>query len=105
MLVFFTQGVGMYLGYKLAAFKMGPVTDASKALGNAIGAGRGTEELSFAQQLGKMFSVNMPAVDPKLVADTALLWKNLWIFPAMIALGIAVLFLLAFWDRAVKNDD
>ncbi|MBU6326488.1 MAG: MFS transporter [Verrucomicrobia bacterium] len=105
MLVFFTQGVGMYLGYQLAASKMIPVTDASKALGNAIGAARGTEHLSFAQQLGKMFAVNMPKVDPKLVADTALLWKKFWLFPAMIALGIAVLFLLAFWDRAVKNDD
>jgi hypothetical protein len=95
----------MYLGYKLAAFKMTPVTDASKALGNAIGAARGTEDLSFAQQLGKMFAVNMPQVEPKLVADTALLWKNFWLFPAMIAGGIAVLFLLAFWDRAVKNDE
>jgi hypothetical protein len=52
-----------------------------------------------------MFAVNMPQVDPKLVAETALLWKNFWLFPAMISGGIAVLFLLAFRDRAAKKND
>lgn len=99
MLVFFTQGVGMYLGYKLAADKFTPVAQASDALATAITAGRQTEELSYAQQLGKMFSVNLPKVDGTLVDNAAALWHSYWLFPAALAMGIAVLFFVAFWDR------
>ncbi|GAA5483195.1 MFS transporter [Haloferula sargassicola] len=104
MLVFFTQGVGMFIGFKVAAAKLLPVTDPSAALAGEIGAARGEQTLTFAQQLGKMFAVTMPdAVNGDTLAAAATAWKGYWTLPAMMAGGIAVLFFLAFWDR--KKDD
>lgn len=105
MLVFFTQGVGMFVGYKLAADRFEPVTSASKALAGAIAEGKVAEKLSFAQQLGKMFAVNMPKVDSAILSNAATLWKTYWLFPAMLAGGIAVLFFVAFWDKSQKQGE
>jgi nucleoside transporter len=100
MLVFFTQGVGMFIGYGLAAKKMTPVEPASKALGAAISATNPTEKLSYAQQLGQMFAAEIPKVDATVYNTAAQLWKTYWLFPAMLAGGVALLFLMAFWDRS-----
>lgn len=105
MLVFFTQGVGMYVGYDLAADRFEPVTSASKALAGAIADGKVAEKLSFAQQLGKMFAVNMPKVDSAILTHASTLWKTYWLFPAMLAGGIAVLFFVAFWDKSQKQGE
>lgn len=106
MLVFFTQGIGMFLGFKFAAWKLEPVVDASGALSDEITAARGEQTLSFAQQLGKMFSVNMPdAVGEETLSTAAGLWKTYWTLPALMAAGIGVLFFLAFWDRTRGEAD
>lgn len=106
MLVFFTQGVGMYLGFRYADFKLGPVKEPSTALGDAITAARGEETLSYFQQLGKMFSVNMPAgVDGALLTQASNLWKDYWMLPAFMAAGIGVLFFAAFWDRTREGGE
>lgn len=100
MLVFFTQGVGMFLGFKFAAWKLGPVTGPSGELSAEIAAGRGEQTLTFGQQLGKMFAVSMPeAVGEGTLSTVSVLWKTYWTLPAIMAGAIGVLFLLAFWDR------
>jgi nucleoside transporter len=104
MLVFFTQGVGMYTGFWIAGMRLAPVKDPSTALGKAVDAARGTEPLTFAQGLGKMFSVDLPAsVDPPLFNQAAMVWKDYWMLPAMMAAGIAVLFFLLFRDDSMKD--
>jgi hypothetical protein len=123
MLVFFTQGVGMYIGYAIAfgVLYQGPSSlfgitvdfsswgdgvVSSVPLESAIKDLRGTETLSFFQQLAQMFSISLPAgVDSDLLKDTMAQWKAYWILPAVMAGGIAVIFFLAFWDRVRVADD
>jgi len=105
MLVFFTQGVGMFVGFKVADMKLAPVRDAAAELTTAVTAARGEETLSFGQQLSKMFAVNIPdGIDPALVATAANLWKSYWLLPAGMAGVIAVLFLIFFRDHAADKD-
>ena len=106
LLVFLTQGVGMYFGYQIAFSKNAAVT-AYGPLDEAITAGRGDDVLSFADKLGQMFSVSIPEnVDPALVTEAMGQWKEFWILPAGMAAGIAVLFFVAFWDKTkVGNDE
>lgn len=105
MLVFFTQGVGMFFGFRVADKMLSPVRESAGDLGGAIAAGRGEESLSFFQQLGKMFSVNMPSgVDSTLLETTSNLWKSYWMLPAGMAAVIAVIFFLAFHDRSADGD-
>lgn len=104
MLVFFTQGVGMFIGFKFADAKLAPVKEASTELGQAIGEARGEQSLTFIQQFANMFSVNMPeAVDGELLTRTAELWKTYWLLPAGMATAIAVLFFLTFRDKTGNN--
>ncbi len=123
MLVFFTQGVGLYIGYAVAFSIMfqtsqklfGANADVSKwgdgvtkfgDLDGAIKAGRGEQEFSFFEQLGQMFSVEMPdGVDPALLADTMAQWKSFWMFPAIMAGAIALIFFFAFWDKVSISSD
>jgi nucleoside transporter len=101
MLVFFTQGIGMFAGFKVADMKLAPVRDAAAELGTAVTAARGEEMLGFGQQLAKMFAVNIPdGIDPVLVTTAAGLWKSYWLLPAGMAGVIAVVFFLLFRDYA-----
>lgn len=101
MLVFFTQGVGMFAGFKVADMKLAPVRDAAANLTTAVTAARGEETLSFGQQLAKMFAVNIPdGIDPALVTTAAGLWKSYWLLPAGMAGMIATVFLIFFRDHA-----
>lgn len=101
MLVFFTQGVGMYIGFKFADFKLNPVRESSVDLSESIAAARGeTPELSFGEQLAGMFSVNLPeGMDQDLFDKTAGLWQTHWTLPAIMAAVIGVIFFVAFCDR------
>lgn len=104
MLVFFTQGVGMFIGFKVAAAKLGPVGDAYGSLSAAIAEGRAGGGLTFGQQLSQMFAVSMPkSVDPELLARTSELWKSYWMLPALMATAIGVVFFLAFWDKSAEG--
>ncbi|MBT7971246.1 MAG: MFS transporter [Verrucomicrobia bacterium] len=104
MLVFFTQGVGMFIGFKVAAAKLGPVKSTSGSLGSAITAGRPEEKIGFFEQFGQMFSVSMPSeVDSELLSSASDLWKDYWMLPAYMAVAIAVIFFLGFWDKS-KDD-
>ena len=105
MLVFFTQGVGMYFGYQVAFGKFGSTVGKSAELSDAITKAHPAETLSFLESLGKMFSVHKLNVDATLLADTMAQWKTFWMLPSLMALGIAVVFFLAFWDKGDKSAD
>ena len=101
MLVFFTQGVGMFFGYWIAGILFAKTMTSQTALGEAITANRGETTVGFLESFTKMFSVSMPeGLDPKLVTDTMLQWKQFWLVPAGMAAGIMVLFFLLFHDRS-----
>lgn len=122
MLVFFTQGVGMYIGYAIVfgifyqvpTSLFGITVDFSGwgdgvpgfiPLETAIKDARGTETVGFFKQLGQMFSVSMPGgLDPAMVKESMGQWKAYWILPALMAGGIAILFFLAFWDKVRVAD-
>jgi len=105
MLVFFTQGIGMYFGYWLADLTMKAKVPGHAALEAAIKVARGEETLTFAQQLGRMFSVGLPKVDAGLLADVSAQWKTFWLIPSGMAAAVACLFFVAFWDRSADPKD
>lgn len=105
LLVFVTQGLGMLIGYKVAFTKFGGVSKYGD-LDTAIKEARGGQELSFGQKLADMFSVKLPeGLDPALVTEAMAQWKTFWIFPAIMAAAITVIFFLAFWDKVQITDD
>ncbi|MDB4319682.1 MFS transporter, partial [bacterium] len=106
MLVFFTQGVGMFIGFKVAGAKLAPVAESSGALGEAIAAGRPDEKVGFFEQFGQMFSVSMPeSVDGEVLSEASNLWGDYWMLPAYMAAVIAVIFFLGFWDKSKEGED
>lgn len=106
MLIFFTQGVGLFFGFKIAEAKLAPVKESAGELQAAIGAARGDSSVSFWEGLMQMFSVSMPKeVDAGLLAQTSALWKSYWVFPAIMSIVVAVIFFLAFWDKAEDSDE
>ncbi|HCS52906.1 nucleoside permease [Rubinisphaera sp.] len=102
MLVFFTQGIGMYFGYWVAFARQGATVPSQQALQDAIKEARPEEVLSFGQKLTKMFSVDLPQVDPALVSETMAQWQAFWWVPAGMAAVIAVIFFAFFWDQEVE---
>ncbi len=123
LLVFFTQGLGMYVGYAIAfgifyqvPSKLFGVQVDFSGYGNgvkgfvplekAIKEARGPSDLSFIEKLMQMFSVKMPeGVDQGLIGSTMDQWKEYWMLPAGMALGIAVIFFLFFWDKTKVEDE
>jgi len=119
LLVFLTQGIGMFFGYRIMAggnlfgwiplnFTIGPygqqVTQ-GEALTNALDEARGISETGFLDAFGKMLSRNLPeGLDAVLLNETMLQWKNFWMFPAIMAAGVLVIFAIAFWDRIEPSD-
>lgn len=105
MLVFFTQGVGMYFGYLIAGAKMAEGVTEHAALAGAIQAAAPAGEPTFGQKLGQMFSVGLPEVDATLLELTSHQWKSFWLFPAGMAAVIAIIFFLGFWDKSADGGD
>ncbi len=104
MLVFFTQGIGMYLGFWFAGEKFSSTMAKEAELATAIKSARGDETLSFMEQMSRMFSKSMPeGIDPDLLGETMNQWKEFWTLPAYMAVAVLVLFALLFWDR-VSSD-
>lgn len=108
MLVFFTQGIGLYIGYKVAGDKFSSVVKESDAALNTAMAGIGSQDkLSTGEQLAQMFSVNdLSEVDSNILSTTMSKWNEFWIYPAIMAGVIAVIFFAAFWDKiSITSDD
>ena len=114
LLVFLTQGIGMFFGYKIMGgdnflgipLKMtvgeygGQVTQATEyteALKLAAGE---AEPVSFFGTFANMLSRSLPeGLDKELLGSTMEQWKNFWMFPAIMAGVILVVFAVTFWDR------
>lgn len=104
MLVFFTQGVGMYFGYWVAFARHSTTVTHYKALSDAIVATQPAQPLSFVDSLMHMFSTAPLKVSPQLLTDTMAQWKTFWLLPAAMAGVIAVLFFVLFWDKMSNYD-
>lgn len=104
MLVFFTQGIGMYFGYWVAFAHHTAKVPSYGALTDAIKATSSGGELSFLDSLKKMFAVEPLNVDPALLSETMDQWRAFWLVPAGMAAVIAVIFFIAFWDKMSNYD-
>lgn len=123
LLVFLTQGLGMFFGFRFAFGGNFPVIDSK--LPNTIAAGEQaygeppTAELVNAikdanadaaakgplESLAGMFGKGYPeGIDPALIASNMGEWKLYWFFPMILAAVIFLIFALFFWDR-VSTDD
>jgi nucleoside transporter len=105
MLVFFTQGIGMYFGYWVA-FEMHAQTVLGYGeLTAAIEGTRPDVEPTFVESLMNMFSVKpLSGIEPRLVENVMAQWKDFWIVPAAMAAVIALVFFVAFWDKMSNYD-
>ncbi|MEO2050055.1 MAG: MFS transporter [Pirellulales bacterium] len=100
MLVFFTQGIGMYFGYWVAFSENSSTVTKYSELSDAIKAAAPQQELSFTDSLTRMFSVSLPEnIDQQLLSDTMGQWKEYWIIPAVMAGVIMVAFAFLFHDK------
>jgi len=100
MLVFFTQGVGMYFGYMIAFAKNGTVMTNYSELNTAIQTAQPPQQATFVESLGRMFSMSLPEnLDTALLSETMAQWKEFWITPALMSAAILVLFCVLFYDR------
>jgi nucleoside transporter len=105
LLVFLTQGVGMYFGYQVAFGRFGAV-EGYKPLNDAIAKARETTDPSFGEKLSQLFSGSMPeGIDTSLIATAMGQWKEFWMFPAMMAGAICLLFFFTFWDKTKVMDE
>jgi len=105
MLVFFTQGVGMFVGYRIADATMSAGVSGHSQLAAAITAAGGCPpELTYAQQFGQMFSVGLPKVESSLLGVVSGQWQNFWLIPAGMAAAVAVLFFITFWDKSADGE-
>ena len=121
LLVFLTQGLGMFFGFRMAFGGPFPFTD--KALPNTYGeygaapAGHGAlmenmkaastqAELSFIDSLLGMFGKGYPeGTSTELITKAMVDWKSYWLFPAGMAAVIFILFALFFWDKVDSDVD
>jgi len=118
LLVFLTQGVGMFFGYKVAAAgsflgidlgftigKYGKQISNTQAYSDALQDAAGeVEDLNFFETFTTMFSRQLPdGLDPVLLSETMLEWKHFWILPSIMAAAVFILFLLLFHDKASSN--
>jgi len=121
LLVFLTQGVGLFFGFRMAFSGVWPFSD--KALPNTYGdygvapAGHGPlmesikehsgdSEVSFIDSLMGMFGKGYPeGVPSELISKAMTDWKAFWVFPAGMAFVIAIIFFVAFWDKSADGDN
>ncbi|MEQ8211624.1 MAG: MFS transporter [Lacipirellulaceae bacterium] len=100
MLVFFTQGVGMYIGYAVAGWRLGETMTSRKELTDQFAENASGEKVDFFESFTQMFSVSIPeGVDSALLDKTLNQWKEFWLLPAGMAAVIFVIFLLSFWEK------
>ncbi|MEM9185719.1 MAG: MFS transporter [Planctomycetota bacterium] len=104
MLVFFTQGIGMFFGFRIASWRFGETMVSQRELETAINSARPDAAVGFFEAFGSMVSRVLPeGLDAGLLAETMTQWKEFWLLPAYMAAAIMVVFFLAFWDRSTDN--
>jgi nucleoside transporter len=121
LLVFLTQGLGMFFGFRMAfggniPFTKSPLPNTLGEYGAApaghaplmaeigtINAGKPAP--GFVESLAGMFGKGFPdGLDSALVTSAMGDWKLYWIFPAGMAAVIAAIFFVAFWDKSADGD-
>ncbi|MGJ8657261.1 MAG: MFS transporter [Akkermansiaceae bacterium] len=124
LLVFLTQGLGMFFGFRFAFGGNFPFVDAklpntitqgetvygnapSGDLVNAIkDANVGAPDKSTLEQLGGMFGKGYPeGVDPELVSTSMTQWQDYWYFPMILAAAIFIIFAVFFWDKVDTDEE
>jgi nucleoside transporter len=95
MLVFFTQGVGMYFGYMVAFKKFGETMTKYGDLTAVLP----KQSFSFWESFSKMFAAEKFTAPGTILQDTMMQWKQFWMFPCLMAAAIMIIFALAFWDK------
>lgn len=120
LLVFLTQGVGMFFGYRIMAGgnlfgiplnltfgEYGNQVASSSAYADAFAAAKGEgEPLTFFETFGQMFSRQLPeTLGAENVSTTMGEWQNFWMSPAIMAAIVFVIFAALFWDRTVAKAD
>ena len=113
LLVFLTQGVGMYFGYQIMSagnFFGLPLTYQGKQLGapvkatdyvNNLKAARGDGTVTFGESLTQMFTREIPEkVNQDLLTSTMEQWHDFWLLPAVMAGAVLLVFAVTFWDKA-----
>ena len=119
LLVFLTQGIGMFFGYRIMAAgnffgiplgltigEYGKQVTKSEEYVAALTEARGeTEVVGFFDTFGRMFNRSHPeGLNSEVLDATMLQWKNFWMLPAIMALVIMIVFAIAFWDKAKETD-
>lgn len=121
LLVFLTQGLGMFFGFRMAFGGNFPFTSIKipntfgeygaaptnhQPLIDNITAAKGEAPApSFVDTMTGMFGKGYPeGVDPSLIEKAMADWQSYWYFPAGMAAVITVIFAIFFWDK-VKTDD
>ncbi|MFM7845248.1 MAG: nucleoside permease [Planctomycetota bacterium] len=120
LLVFLTQGVGMFFGYRIMAAgeflgiplnwhigDYGLQVTNSEAYMNALKEARGEKAaVSFNETFTKMFSRSLPeSLDTEILQTTMNQWKNFWMFPSIMAGIILVIFAVTFWDKMKQPEE
>ena len=122
LLVFLTQGVGMFFGFRMAFGGNWPFTakplpntygkygvvpsEEHTALMDSITAATPDVEKSALDSLLGMFGKAYPdGIDVETIQQAATAWHNYWLFPAGMAAAIFISFAVLFWDRVDMDDD
>jgi nucleoside transporter len=115
LLVFLTQGLGMFFGFRMAfggniPFTSIPIPHTFGVYGaapahhaalmeNIKSAAGNVPPPSFIETMAGMFGKGFPeGLDQALLRSAMMDWKNFWLFPAGMAAVIAVIFLIGFHD-------
>lgn len=100
MLVFFTQGIGMYIGYEVADRLFKATMTTQENYSAALDPLKPQESLDYLERFSRMFSTtDVAAIDSELLSTTMSQWKEFWIVPAGMAAVIFVIFLVAFHEK------
>ena len=119
LLVFLTQGLGMFFGFRFAFGGTFPFTEI--ALPNTLSVGAKTygaapsgtlvaeiktategQSRTALESLLAMFDKGYPeaeSITAELIRQTGVEWQLYWVFPAILAGAVFILFGMAFWDR------
>lgn len=100
LLVFLTQGIGMYVGYWVAGARFSTNLTSYETLNTALAENAPVESLSFVESLTRMLSVNpLGDVDQTLLSETMHQWDAFWMLPVFMAVAVLVVFVFLFHDN------
>lgn len=122
LLVFLTQGLGMFIGFRMAfggnlpftnipipntfdAYGVAPAGHASLMENIKVSIGNQPAP-SFFESMTGMFGKGYPTgVEPERVTKAMSDWSYYWLFPAGMAVVIAILFFVSFHDKIAVAED